>query len=134
MNENEHGIVLLSEFIDKFQKEVSFINNGIGEDLDSINDTFNKAYKCLFDFVQERKIALDFVITPLSTSLLGSISKGIMIPDVPIGIVVNSVDNHDEVIYRERHQKLLQYILCYIGIVNVRTYIVEFQCDIGKTH
>ena len=119
MNENEHGIVLLSEFIDKFQKEVSFINNGIGEDLDSINDTFNKAYKCLFDFVQERKIALDFVITPLSTSLLGSISKGIMIPDVPIGIVVNSVDNHDEVIYRERHQKLLQYILCYIGIVNV---------------
>lgn len=118
MNEdNGNDVVLLNSFIDKFQREVSFID-GVRDNQLEIDDTFQKAYNCLLEFVEEKNEGLDFVITPLSTSLLCSFSKGIMIPDVPIGIVVTSCKKYNKE-FGEKHQKLLKSILCYIGIVNV---------------
>ena len=105
---------LLGDFIEKFHREVSFINAGFEEQI-AIDDTFQSAYKCLSDFIQMNNQGLDLIITPLSTSLLGSCSKGIMIPDVPIGIIVTSQDDKNR---EKRQQILLQNILCYIGIVN----------------
>lgn len=113
MEQNDN--LLLSNFIDRYQQEVSFINEAKDEQK-SIDDTFHKAYNCLLKFAEENNKGLDFVITPLSTSLLGSLSKGIMIPDVPIGIIITSKDSTEREIYRK---VLLQNILCYIGIINV---------------
>lgn len=116
MNNNDDAS-LLNWFIDEYQKEVSIICNASMEQ-DTIDYTFRKAYKCLSEFVRRYYPNLQLVITPLSTSLLGDLSRGIMIPDVPIGIITIDNPTLNDGGKRCTPHELLQYILCYIGIVN----------------